>query len=76
MGSDCHKNYIHMTTDGIADHSGSGASSKSDTSNVSSSANAAYSNPNTGSESPIEAEIAVMICAVTVFASRKRKHMR
>lgn len=88
MGSGCHYNYIHVTADGIADpyaktggkadHSGSDASSKSEVSNERSTTNAASSstNPDTGSESPIVVEVTVILCAVTVFASRKRKHMR
>ena len=89
MGSACHYNYIHVTSDGIADPNAekggkrtdtdtgssenSGVSTLENKKTVNSAANT--SNPNTGDNSPLVFVITAIISASAAVAAKKhRKH--
>ena len=86
MGSACHYNYIHVTSDGIADPNAEKGGKRTDTdtgssenSGVSTSENkktvnsaANTSNPNTGDNSPLVFVITAIISASAAFAAEKK----
>lgn len=88
MGSGCHYNYIHVTSDGIADPSAKtggkagtedahhdSVADPSKTASGSNSSNAGNTavNPSTGAESSIAAELILILSAGVVYTLRKRR---